>query len=131
MKRNVIALLIIMFTKIISFSAIISNQDSTIQITHKQLKQANLIFIEHKKLINENDLLLKQLNNYECLNNNLIQIDSVKTIQLNKCKDLNNDYKRVIDNLNEDIKSKENSIKAWKIGCFSFGLGLILFAMFK
>ena len=66
MKRIVLLLCINLLTAIVCSSQTIYPQiasDSTVIISHKQLKQTNLIFLEHKKFKEVNEELNNQIIN--------------------------------------------------------------------
>ena len=99
------------------------NQDSVVTITSKQLKEANLIFIEHKKLLNENNLLYKQIDNYRkdsCL---LIQLDSINNVKINDYKNLVTKQEKCITSLEKDL-SKSNKRSIWT-GISGLVIGLL------
>ena len=104
MKRIVTLLLIIILATITCFSSntlIITPQDSIVSITAQQLKYTNLIFIEHNKLLEENSLLYKQINNYQLEVKTLEQIDSIRKSQI-----IN---ERILyENQIKDLTSKKN-----------------------
>ena len=58
--------------------------DSLVVITPQQLKAANLIFLEHKKLKLERFELTKQLASYELLIANCAKTDSLRIQQLDR-----------------------------------------------
>lgn len=84
--------------------------DSLVVITADQLKQTNLIFLEHSKLSNENKLLYDKINLLDSLNSNYVKIDSINTIKIN--------------NLNKELKAK--SKKSYKGYIIGGGAGTIL-----
>ncbi len=102
--------------------------DSTVSVTASDLKYANLIFVEHKKLLTENSLLYQQLGNCIDLNNQLVQVDSLRKEQI---FELNKKHTKQINDLNKEIKKKNNSILYWQIGGITISVGLILFLLFK
>lgn len=117
MKKRLIVLLIILLNLIqFSFGNTL-NGDSTLLITSKELKEINIIFSEHKKLLTENQLLYKEIENYKLSNNNLEKIDSIKNIQ--------------IKSLNDQIIKKNKTNFIWKIGGISVSLGMFLLYLFK
>lgn len=80
MKRNVILLLVSLLTTIVTFSQDIYPKnigDSLVIITANQLKEANLIFLEHSQLITENDMLYDKLDLQDELIFNYQQMDSI------------------------------------------------------
>ena len=128
MKRIATLLLIIILATITCFSSntlIITPQDSIVSITAKQLKYTNLIFIEHKKLLEENSLLYKQINNYQLEVKTLEQIDSIRKSQI-----IN---ERILyENQIKDLTSKKNkTITLWKIGGITVSASLVLLLLLK
>ena len=112
-----------------SFSVTISNQieiDSIVSTS--DIKYANLIFIEHDKLLKENSLLYKQLNNYIVLNSQLERTDSLRIKQI---EELNRIYSIQVENLNKEIHKQNKVIKCWKIGGITISAGLILLLLLK
>lgn len=100
-----------------SFSKNILNGDSTLLITSKELKEINIIFSEHKKLLNENQLLYKQIEEYKLSNSTLEKLDSIKTIN--------------IQSLNKEIDKKKKNLLVWKIGGISVSTILLILCLFK
>lgn len=134
MNRFVIAFWIILLTKICSFSQNISKNiinDSIITITSDQLKITNLIFVEHKQLLNENKLLNQQINTFKNKVNLLEYNDSIREKQLNTHNELNNLYKVQIQDLESEIDRKNNIIKCLKIGGITIGIGLSILLLIK
>lgn len=115
-KKLLITLSIIMLTVTTSFSATIYN-DTVISITPIQLKQTNLIFAEHQKLLKENKLLLKQLNNYKNDNALLIKADSLRCMQVEAYKNLS--------------VSKKRTLLYWQVGGITVSTTLLLLFLFK
>lgn len=93
-------------------------------MTPSQLKQTNLIFIEHKKLLIENKLLKEQIDNYKEDNKLLIKTDSIRISQINIYKDLNN-------SLNRSLKNKRKSLLFWKIGGITISSSFLLLFLLK
>jgi hypothetical protein len=123
-----------MLTRIIAFSSNISQpieNDSTVSVTVSDIKYANLIFVEHKKLLTENNLLNEQLNNYIQVNNQLVQVDSLRKVQLGEYKVLNQEYLDKIENLNQQLSSKSNTLKYWQVGGLTVSVGLLVFLLLK
>lgn len=134
MKRTLILLLIIMLARISAFSSTTSNlieQDSIVYVTTQDIKYANLIFIEHKKLIKDNALLLNQIENYKDLTNTLTQVDSLRLRQIEEYSALNDKYQLQIESLNKDIKKKNKTLLCWEIGGITVSAGLLLFLLLK
>ena len=111
-----------------SFSQTISENDSIVPITSDQLLKANLIFIEHKYLLEQNSLLNKQIVNYKKYVNLLEQTDSIriKEIELR-----NTSYNTEIERLNDEIKIKNNTILYWKIGGICVSACLLIWLIIK
>lgn len=134
MKKTLILLLLTMLVRISAFSSTISEpieQDSIVYVTTQDIKYANLIFVEHKKLIKDNFLLTQQLENYKDLTNTLTQVDSLRLRQINEYSELNHSYQLQIDDLNKDIKKKNRTLLVWKIGGITVSAGLLLFLLLK
>lgn len=74
-----------------------------IAITPKQLKTANLIFVDHARLQEKVYLLQQQVTNTELILENSLTIDSLKNEQLNQ-------YKNQVIVLNEQRDSLKKSL---------------------
>lgn len=134
MKKTLIMLLIMMLARITCFSSTISTpieQDSTVLVTTSDLKYANLIFVEHDKLLKENSLLYQQIGNYTELNKQLVQVDSLRMQQISEYNELNQSYVNQIDALNKEVKKKNRTIRYWQIGGVTVSVGLVLFLLLK
>lgn len=134
MKRIVTLLLTILLATTICFSQTTSNEtnpDSIVSITSEQLKYANLIFVEHEKLIIENDLLTSQIGNYQNKINLLEASDSLRLDQITQYKNLNESYSLQIQDLNKSISKKNRTILGLKIGCVTVSVGIILVLLLK
>lgn len=134
MKRITILFLTILLVRTICFSSNTSEairQGSIVSITSDQLKYTNLIFIEHKKLLEENKLLLQQVQNYKVKTNYLLTTDSLRVAQISNYKLINREYSIQIENLNKTIKKKDRAVTCWKIGGITVSIGLILFLILK
>lgn len=134
MKRITILFLTILLVRTICFSSNTSEairQGSIVSITSDQLKYTNLIFIEHKKLLEENKLLLQQVQNYKVKTDYLLTTDSLRVAQISNYKLMNREYSIQIENLNKTIKKKDRAVTCWKIGGITVSIGLILFLILK
>ncbi len=134
MKRILIVLLIMMLAKITCFSSTTSTpieQDSIVSVTTSDLKYANLIFVEHNKLLNENALLHSQVENYIELNKQLVQVDSLRKQQLYEYNRLSQCYVTQINALNKEVKKKNRAIRYWQVGGATVSVGLVLFLLLK
>lgn len=126
-KILLIILPIIILTTATSFSSTISNrieQDSIVSITLTQLKETNLIFAEHHKLLIENQLLSEQINNYKEDNKLLLEADSVRQSQIQIYKSWN-------ESLTKDIKKKDKTLTLWKFGSITVSCGLLILLLVK
>lgn len=126
-KKRLVLLLIILLTTTTSFSSTISNKiekDTIVSITSSQLKETNLIFAEHHKLLIENQLLSEQINNYKENNKLLIKADSVRLSQIETYKDWN---KYVTKKYNDEIKK----VLFWKVGGIVVSFSLLLLLLVK
>lgn len=83
MKRIVVLLLISLSIAICGFSQNTYPRtltDSTVEITNEQLKQTNLVFLEHHKLTLENKDLKNKINLLDSIIVNNNKIDSLRVI---------------------------------------------------
>ena len=117
-KRLLVTLLITLLATTTSSSSTISSgieKDSIVSITPAQLKETNLIFAEHHKLLIENQLLSEQLNNYK---------EDNKLLQIKVYKDWNN-------SLTKDLNKKNRTLFFWKIGGIIVSSGLLVLLLVK
>lgn len=122
-KRLLVLSLAIMLMMITCFSSTIY-KDSIIVITPTQLKNTNLIFAEHSKLLKENSLLKRQIENYKEDNKLLIKSDSVRCLEINYYSDINKE-------LNNSLQKKNKSLFLWKIGGITVSTTLLILFLFK
>lgn len=95
------------------------------------MKYANLIFVEHKKLLEENDLLTQQVQNYQAKTDFLLRTDSLRIAQITNYQLINETYATQIEDLNKAIKKKDLAVTCWKIGGITVSVGLVLFLLLK
>ncbi len=95
------------------------------------MKYANLIFVEHKKLLEENDLLTQQVQNYQAKTDFLLRTDSLRVAQITNYQLINETYATQIEDLNKAIKKKDRAVTCWKIGGITVSVGLVLFLLLK
>ena len=107
------------------------SQDSIVSITSEQLKYTNLIFVEHKNLLEENKLLNQQISNYQLKVNYLLKTDSLRLSQIEEYKSINDNYVKQIKDLNSDIKKKKRSITYLEIGGITITASLVIFLLLK
>ena len=134
MKKILILLTIILLATTTCSSQIISTDiksDTIVYITSDQLKYANLIFVEHDKLLKENELFKQQIRNSQMITDNLLLNDSIKSLQIANYRYTNDLYIKQINTLNQDLSNKNNTILYWKIGGITVSVGLILFILLK
>lgn len=127
MRKIFLILLMVILTRIVSFSSNISevtNNDTIVSVSITDIKYANLIFAEHKKLLTENKLLVEQNQEYNNLVVNLNKVDSIR-------KQQNYIYEKQIDYLSKECKNKDRTIKYWKIGGITISIGLIIALLVK
>ena len=122
-KRLLVLSSAIMLMMITCFSSTIY-KDSIIVITPTQLKNTNLIFAEHSKLLKENSLLKRQIENYKEDNKLLIKSDSVRCLEINYYSDINKE-------LNNSLQKKNKSLFFWKIGGVTVSTTLLILFLFK
>lgn len=134
MKKLVTLFFLILLMPITCFSQNIlvkENNDTIVLITPKQLKETNLIFIEHQKLLIENDLLFKQISNYKLDNALLNKTDSLRALQLTNYKELTKSYSLKIEQLDKEIKKKNNNLLVWRVGGITISAGLLIWLLLK
>lgn len=134
MKRIVILLLTILLTQTICFSQTIStkiNLDSIVSITSEQLKYTNLIFVEHEKLLIENDLLNNKINNLQNQLEISENVNLLKTNQISQYENLTNNYSKQVKDLNKRISKKNKTILGLEIGCVTVSVGVVLLLLLK
>ena len=122
-KRLLVLSSATMLMMITCFSSTIY-KDSIIVITPTQLKNTNLIFAEHSKLLKENSLLKRQIENYKEDNKLLIKSDSVRCLEVNYYSDINKE-------LNNSLQKKNKSLFLWKIGGVTVSTTLLILFLFK
>ena len=136
MKGRKIALLIMMLVPICSFSQHISNptlidtihlsipvnEGELVTITDKQLKTANLIFLEHEKLSKEVPLLNEKISNLEKINSIWQHTDSIrKSNELKYIKTMNNNDSKI-----KQLKKDKNIL----LGTSFTSIALFLLSLF-
>lgn len=134
MKKKWIVLILILLTKISSFSQTTLTQieqDSTVSITAVDLKYANLIFAEHKKLLSENEFLYEQVDNLNHLNLQNEKIEELRLLQIDELECINQSQMNQITYLEKELKKKKNKLVAWEIGGVTVTVGLLLFLLLK
>lgn len=95
------------------------------------MKETNLIFSEHQKLLKENELLFKQISNYKLDNELLIHADSLRSLQIKNYEGIISSYDLKVRQLNDEINEKNKTILAWKIGGITISVGLLIWLIVK
>lgn len=136
MKGKKIALLIMMLVPICSFSQHMSsptlidtihlsipvNKSELVTITDKQLKTANLIFLEHEKLSKEVPLLNEKISNLEKINSTWQHTDSIrKSNELKYIKTINDNDSKI-----KQLKKDKNIL----LGTSFTSIALFLLSLF-
>lgn len=93
-------------------------------ITAKQLKQTNIIFLEHRKLKERDSVMVKQIDEMDRLLTVYNSIDSINKQQLSSFKKQVEDQNKTIDDMSSKlIKSKKKNIrKNFVLGVLSVAL---------
>lgn len=134
MKKIVTLLLAILLTTTICFSQTTSldtRSDTIVYITSEQLKYANLIFVEHEKLLTENSLLNSEISSLQDKIKISESVDSLRLSQIYQYKGINDAYVLQIQDLNRSISKKNKTILGLKIGCVTVSVGLVLLLLLK
>ena len=108
MKRSVILLVISLLTTIAIFSQNTYPKnigDSLVIITADQLKDVNLIFLEHSYLIDENNLLLEKLDVKDEMIFNYQKMDSINRANVIKLTNELEYSKNKVDNLTKKLNA--------------------------
>lgn len=95
------------------------------------LKYANLIFAEHKKLLLENEYLYDQIDNLHHLNIQNQRIEEFRIQQINEYQILNQQQINKISDLEKELNKKKNRLVAWEVGGITVTVGLLLFLLLK
>lgn len=93
-------------------------------ITAKQLKQTNIIFLEHRRLKERDSVMIKQIDEMDRLLAVYNNIDSINKQQLSSFKKQVEDQNKTIDDMSSKlIKSKKkNRRKNFVLGVLSVAL---------
>lgn len=82
-------------------------------------------------MLEENELLYQQVQNYRIKTDYLLKIDSLRVMQISNYQHINKTYVTQIENLNKAIKKKDRAVTCWKIGGITVSIGLVLFLLLK
>lgn len=105
-------------------------KDSLVVITHKQLRQTNIIFEEHYNLKKENNLLYEEIVVLDSMINNLEMSSSYYNECINNYKDSTVIKNKQISDLNKSvdrIKKRRNNV--YSGGSIVIGLLIILLCL--
>lgn len=58
-------------------------------------------------------------------------MDSIKTLQINNYESLSEAYRLRIKELNDEVKRKNKTVLAWKVGGITVTTGLVLWLLLK
>ena len=107
MKKIYSLLLLLLFSSIVNAQNIYPKNigDSLVVITAEQLKQANLIFVEHSYLAEENSLLLDELDAKDEIIFNYHQMDSINRTNIIKLTNELDFTKSKVDRLNKKLNN--------------------------
>ena len=125
-SKFTIALLLSLLIPTVSFSQDIyprTVNDTLILLTSSQLKHTNIIFAEHKMLLEKVDLLESQTQQYKLLIRNYEQSDSLNSELLESNK---NYYLSKISALNDSLKKETKKRKLSQLGMGGIGILAIL-----
>lgn len=134
MKRNLLILLISLFLPMLSFGQntypkIV--QDSLLVITQQQLKQTNVIFLEHKKLKTEVTLLNNKIRLQKEVIDKLDTVIMNKNIQISNSERLLTLKNGLITTQDKQISAYKQNIKFLTIGGVTLGLTAIIILLIK
>ncbi len=121
-KKSIFVLVMSLLPTIFCFSQTIlknkKQEDSLVTITATQLKQTNIVFLEHNKLLNQNKEYQKQIDYLENIHRNYLTVDSLRVKQLIVYNDALVSKQDSINNLNKSLQKskKRNRIKNFFIG---------------
>ena len=98
-----------------------------IVITPEQLRETNLIFLEHKQFKKQIPLLQQQINNLELINYSWQKTDSINQTVIYNYKNQLIDRDKSINSLNQSLKNNKDIIKyGGTIGAITIILCLLL-----
>lgn len=105
-------------------------KDSLVVITHKQLKQTNVIFEEHHNLKRKNNLLYEEIGVMDSIINNLEMSSNYYNECINNYKDSTVIKNKQISDLNKSVdKIKKRRNKVYSGGSIVIGLLIILLCL--
>jgi hypothetical protein len=105
-------------------------KDSLVVITHKQLRQTNIIFEEHHNLKRENNLLYEEIVVLDSMVNNLEMSSNYYNECINNYKDSTVIKNKQISDLNKSIdRIKERRNNVYSGGGIVIGLLVILLCL--
>lgn len=87
--------------------------------------------MEHEKLLNENQLLYLQMNNFKRKLKYSEEIDSLRVSQLDNYHNINKSYYEQIQKLNKSVVKKDKTILGLEIGCFAVSIAVVLLLLLK
>ena len=137
MKKKLIIFLLSLLIPTVSFSQNIYPKilnDSLIVITPIQLKQTNLIFLEHSKYVKEFPILHSKIRLLDNMNKMWQSSDSIKSNTIKECREtIKNNYSQ-LESLSSQLATSDSDnkkLKKFAIGGFSISAGLLLLLFIK
>lgn len=120
MKRK----FLILFLALIVSTCLYSQ--NTLTITSEQLKTTNLIFAEHKKLVQTVPLLEEQIANLNEINRSWERTDSIRKLQIDYCMKQIDERNKSIDGLTKSLSRKKKYITYSSTCCLALLVCLLL-----
>lgn len=120
MKRK---FLILFLAQIVSTCLYSQN---TLTITSEQLRTTNLIFAEHKKLVQTVPLLEEQIANLNEINRSWERTDSIRKLQIDYCMKQIDKRNKSIEGLTKSLNRKKKYITYSSTCCLALLVCLLL-----
>ena len=115
---------LILFLALIASTCLYSQ--NTLTITSEQLKTTNLIFAEHKKLVQTVPLLEEQITNLNEINRSWERTDSIRKLQIDYCMKQIDERNKSIDGLTKSLSRKKKYITYSSTCCLALLVCLLL-----
>lgn len=134
MKKSIVTFLLSLATVTTCFSKTICHDDSLICITPQELKQTNLIFLEHKKLKLEVEEYKMQIKNYSELVNTYKESEKINQESIVLLEDhIEESHAVISEQMNEieDLNRNRKLYKGLTIGGFTISLVLLTLLFIK
>lgn len=115
---------LILFLALIASTCLYSQ--NTLTITREQLRTTNLIFAEHKKLVQTVPLLEEQITNLNEINRSWERTDSIRKLQIDYCMKQIDERNKSIDGLTKSLSRKKKYITYSSTCCLALLVCLLL-----